>query len=304
MVTVKSTPGSLQCTCEELGVPLAMDKCAGPATCNDFLGIEVDSVAGTLRLPADKLQCLLATLDSWGDRKVCRLSELQSLVGLLNHACNVVRPGRSFLRQMIDLLSCRGGASHHIRLNRLFRSDLAWWCLFVSSWNYVGLIPTTALASGPRINMNASSSWGCGAWSGLSWFQVEWDSSASVLPIAVKVLIPVILAAGLWGPDWAGHVVTCHCDNTVAVAAVQFRSSCQQHVMHLLRCLFFIEARFDFQLRCVHIPGARIDRADDLSQNNLVSFLAKVPDANAHPSTVSPALLELLLEQDLDFLSP
>ena len=206
---------------------------------------------------------------------------------------------------MIDLLSGRGRVSPHVRLNRLFRSDLAWWQLFVPSWNGVGLIAHLTHTTGPCLNTDTSSSWGCGAWSGVHWFQLEWDVRSTSLPIAVKDLIRIILAAGLWGRHWAGQVVTCHCDNTVVVSAVQFRSCRQQqHMMHLLRCLFFIEARFDFQLRCKHIPGGQNDKADDLSRNNVNSFLAKVPKARTHPSVVQPSLLELLLAQELDFLSP
>ena len=131
----------------------------------------------------------------------------------------------------------------------------------------------------------------------MHWFQLEWDVHSTSLPIAVKELIPTILAAGLWGRHWAGQVVTCHCDNTVAVSAVQFRSCRQQHMMQLLRCLFFIEVRFDFQLQYKHIPGGQNDKADDLSRNNENSFLAKVPKARTHLSVVQPS-------QELDFLSP
>ena len=91
----------------------------------------MDSQAGILRLPADKLQRLTSVLQEWVDRKVCTRRELESLIGLLNHACKVVRPGRTFLRRMIDLLSATGRTGlghshHHIRLNREFRADLAW----------------------------------------------------------------------------------------------------------------------------------------------------------------------------------
>ena len=116
-------------TCEELGVPLAKHKVAGPASCMTVLGIEIDTEAGQLRLPGDKLQRLKALLVSWQHRKQCSRRELESLVGLLNHACKVVRPGRYFLRCMIDLLhkADRGMAPsphHHIRLNESFRSEL------------------------------------------------------------------------------------------------------------------------------------------------------------------------------------
>lgn len=38
------------------GIPLAEDKCAPPSTCMVFLGIEVDSVRGELRLTQEKLE--------------------------------------------------------------------------------------------------------------------------------------------------------------------------------------------------------------------------------------------------------
>jgi hypothetical protein len=136
----------LERECRILGIPIAAHKRDGPTTLIILLGIEIDTVAGTLRLPADKLERLQSLLHEWGDRKACTRKELESLIGLLNHACKVVRPGRSFLRRMIDLLHAvhRPPASTvPIRLNRGFRSDLAWWDTFITSWNagpYPGIL--------------------------------------------------------------------------------------------------------------------------------------------------------------------
>ena len=121
---------TLMQTCQELGVPIADHKTEGPATCLVYLGIEVDTVSGELRLPQDKLQRLQSLLGQWGDRKTCGRRELESLIGMLNHACKVVRAGRSFLRRMIDLLHSRSRNSHQgrnlpFRLNVEFRADLA-----------------------------------------------------------------------------------------------------------------------------------------------------------------------------------
>ena len=121
---ILGAPHSSQCahslrivvdTCAELGVPLALDKCEGPSTCLTFLGIELDTKTRTLRLPRDKLARILDTLETWQEKKVCRRKELESLVGLLHHACKIVRPGRSFLRRMIALLSTANDR-HVIRL--------------------------------------------------------------------------------------------------------------------------------------------------------------------------------------------
>ena len=108
--------------CNRLGVPIAETE--GPSSYLVFLGIEIDTVAGELRFPTDKLQRLQTLLQQWGDKKVCTRKELESLVGLLNHACKGVRAGRSFLRRMIDLLHSRhhnsAGRGPPIRLNTEF----------------------------------------------------------------------------------------------------------------------------------------------------------------------------------------
>ena len=106
-------PGSAECQramdildriCNILGVLIAEHKRASPTTCLVFLGIIIDTLAWELRLPADKLQRLRDLLDTWGNKKACYRKELESLIGLLNHACKVVRPGWAFLCQLLDLL--------------------------------------------------------------------------------------------------------------------------------------------------------------------------------------------------------
>ena len=64
-------------SCAALGVPVAEHKREGPTTCLTFLGIEMDTQAAQLRLPADKRLWLL--LEDWSDRKVCSWCELESL---------------------------------------------------------------------------------------------------------------------------------------------------------------------------------------------------------------------------------
>ena len=80
-------------TCDRLGVPLAREKLEGPTECLTFLGIEVDTRVGVIRLPAEKLTLVKTALREWENRKSCTKHELQSLIGTLQHACQVVRPG-------------------------------------------------------------------------------------------------------------------------------------------------------------------------------------------------------------------
>ena len=65
--------------------------------------------------------------------------------------------------------------------------------------------------------------------------------------------------------------------------------------MHLLRCLFFCEAWYQFRLSAAYLLGVQNTLADDLSRDRRSSFLSKAPGMNKEPSLAPPDLPELLL---------
>ena len=78
------------------------------------------------------------------------------------------------------------------------------------------------------------------------------------------------------------------------------RRACRHKgMMHLLRYLVFLEAHY----QCFLFP-TYIDTKDNLSRDNVHSFLSKVLLADSHPSPVSNPLLQLLLDPQADWTSP
>ena len=57
---------------------------------------------------------------------------------------------------------------------------------------------------------DASGSWGCGAVWNNRWFQLSWQEVPQFekAPIATKELLPIVLAAALWGKEWGGLTVS------------------------------------------------------------------------------------------------
>ena len=104
----------LRAVFENLGIPVAMEKLEVPTTVLTFLGIEINMKEMMLCLPTAKLIELQDLVTSWLGKKSCLKHELQSLVGKLRHACKVVRPGRTFLRRVFELLSVTSKKHHHI----------------------------------------------------------------------------------------------------------------------------------------------------------------------------------------------
>ena len=95
---------------------MAPDKTVGPSTNLSFVGIELDSLSMEAGLPHDKIHKYTALIWQFLRRKKVPLQELQSLLGLLNFACPVVKPGRAFLKRLIDLTLGIRSAHHLIRL--------------------------------------------------------------------------------------------------------------------------------------------------------------------------------------------
>ena len=98
----------LQSVAADLGVPLAPDKQDGPTTVIVFQQIIIDTTRQELRLPEDKLHRLLETITEWKDRKVCTRRDMESLVGILQHACSVIQSGNAFLQRAIHCYAQSG----------------------------------------------------------------------------------------------------------------------------------------------------------------------------------------------------
>ena len=289
--------------CAQLGVTLAPEKTEGPTTRIRFLGIDIDTGTGYLYFPEDKLANLRQTLHQWSTRRSCQRRDLESLVGILQHAAKVIRPGRTFMRRMIDLLKGRRSACHFIRLNKEFRADLAWWGTFAATWNGRAFFPPppTDLI---EFFSDASGTWGCGAWGkDMQWWQFQWPDRVEQ-SITFKELFAVVVAASVWGKRWHGRRVLVHCDNEAAVHMLASRSSRDAQLNHLLRCLFFIEAEFNFALSGTHIAGVDNHLADDLSRDKLSCFLSKLPQAHTLPSPIPKPLTTALLDTHATWTSP
>ena len=296
-------------TFEHLGLPVAWDKLEGPTPCLTFLGFEVDSLQEEIRIPAKKLDDIRKELQGWIGRKSCRRKDLESLVGRLCHASKVVKPGKTFMRRLFEALSGARRAHHHIRLGSEVRSDILWWYTFMSDWNGISIIPYPQPPSSV-VYSDASGSFGCGAICPTlaKWLQLPWKGSRDTSKdegdsITWMELLPIVLACAVWGPAWYGQRVVVNCDNTGAVAVTNSGYSKIPSIMHLLRCLFFIRAQFQFSLHAVYIEGTNNTWADAISRNYPVLIGSQVFKSTYQRTPLPEELLTLLMVERPDWTS-
>ena len=70
--------------------------------------------------------------------------------------------------------------------------------------------------------------------------------------------------------QWKGTTVRPNCDNEAVVIVINSGYSRDSFLMHVLRCIFFFSATFDFNLTAAHIPGCYNTLADAISRNKHV----------------------------------
>ena len=121
----------------------------------------------------------------------------------------------------------------------------------------------------------------------------QWEGRAT--NIAILELIPLIVAASLWGEKWARKKVLFRSDNMATVHAVNSWLPKDRHLTSLLRRLAILAVHHNFQVKAAHIPGVVNTDADDLSRDRMDKFLARNPSAAGRRVRVSRELLVELL---------
>ena len=83
----------------------------------------------------------------------------------------------------------------------------------------------------------------------------------------------------------------CHCDNQSVVDVVRGGYGRDSRLTLMLRCLFFLEAKFDCSLSAMHVLGIQNEAADSISRNNLNKFFHLNPQAQPQPSQIPADLV-------------
>ena len=273
--------------------PLAPEKTAGPATILQFAGITLDSVRQEARLPEEKLHKCRAMLHDFQARRSVCLKELQSLIGLLNFTCQVVVPGRAFLRRMIDLAIGVKKPHHHIHLSSGAKSDLMLWLRFLEDFNgrsfFFGDVWETSQAI--QLYMDSAGSIGFGAVFGRHWFYGSWPGHWKTYNVALLALFPVVIAVHIWGSLMSNKRVMFFSDNAPVVDVINNQTSKHWGIMVLLRDLVLSCLRHNIMFRARHNPGLISSRADYLSRSQVAKVKELSPDAEQLPTPVPENLM-------------
>ena len=122
----------------QLGLTVSEKKLVAPSTCVTCLGVMIDTLAGTISIPPEKLDAINDAVHHWLDKDVASKRQLQSILGFLLYVHKCVKPARVFLNRMLELLRAAQGRQK-ILLTPDFKRDLRWFAKFLPRYNGVSL---------------------------------------------------------------------------------------------------------------------------------------------------------------------
>ena len=276
--------------CKEVKVPIATNKTEGPSQILTFLGLELDTIAEVVRIPLDKLTKCNSLIDELLSCKRCTLQKLQSVLGFLNFVCQVILPGRAFLRRLYALTAKVAKPYHSIYLSVNAKEDLRLWKLFLSAHNGVTLYKEELFLS-PEVRhifTDSSKTLACGAIFGKEWFSLPWPSPwFCEQNITFLELIPIVWAIETWGQLLKNCYLWVHTDNLALTFILNSQSAKEELVMKLVRRLVLSLLSNNIMFRAKHIPGYKNVLADHLSRLKIDNFRRLCPSASTYPSVTA-----------------
>jgi hypothetical protein len=215
--------------------------------------------------------------------------------------CQVVRPGRSFLRRIIDHTKNVKGRDRQCAVPIDVRRDIEWWREFAPKFNGVSLLYDLEWTHADKLELYTDAcEAGYGAcfgarWIAGPWTEPQWSMSLNHRARTERTsrsmpyleLLALVLAAATWGHLWRGRKVVFRCDASAVVFSVNDRSSKMPRSMELLRSLHMYAAQGGFDFMCTHIAGIDNSSADALSRGDVAAYrlhsLSRSIQSNATP---------------------
>ena len=259
----------------ELGFSLNWDKFCPPSQCIVFLGIEIDSVRCTIRIPSHKLQDIIACVSAWQAKRKATKRELQTLLGKLAWGAKCAKAIRPTFRSLIVLQSRLKKASHRIRIPSHVLQDLQLFHDWCQKFNGVTFLPVSQPVY--TVYTDASQTAGAAFFQG-DFAYMAWSADLPCLDSAsiyVKELAAVLLAVVRWSAAWAGQSIHLLTDNKATAFALKTGRTRCQLANQVLREILWMLALVNCHFTVSYLPSKDNYIADALSRMDNAIFLAQ-----------------------------
>lgn len=282
---------------KDLNLPIKHAKTVLPSTCVEVHGIMIDTKSMIAKLPQNKVQALRSLLNMYRKQKKVTLRELQSLLGHLNFACRVIKPGRCFLRRLYDKTMGINSKHHYIKLNNDCRADIQLWHEFIHDYNGCTLLTGDRFISNQTMNLftDSAGSKGFGIVYSNEWTFGCFPLQIQQLHINILELDPIALAVVMFGHLWSGTNVLFISDNLSVVYCLNKQTSKDKIMMKLIRFIVLKALKYNFCFKSKHISSSTNIICDKLSRLQVKEALQLAPHLNKCPAAIPLSMTPWLL---------
>ena len=310
--------------CDQVGVPIAIDKTEWASDCVIFLGILLDGRHYIMRIPLEKRMKAIKLICNILDQKKSKatVKELQELCGYLNFLCKAIFPGHPFIRYMYakysNCVHVAGNSKdsdtskfhletyHHVRIDREFKADCRNWLEFLENGlindivnrPMIGILAPhlTSRQISFYLDASASKKLGYGCVLDTKWLWGRWNADfITEQEPSIEYLELFALTAGIitWAQSMTNCRITVHCDNTAVVTMINNLMSKCKNCMVLICLLTLNGLHYNRCLRAVYVSTKDNFLADALSRGQLTRFRCLGPGMDENPWEIHQMLWPL-----------
>ena len=271
--------------CEEINVPIAIEKTEWGTDCLIFLGILLHGARFILAIPIEKQRKALNLLNEITHKKVT-IKLLQTLAGYLNFLNKAIVLGRTFTRRIYSKFSAlqinKSGKlfkpHHHVTVDQELRFDCEIWKYFLSHHTssaicrpMVDLVKQTFTAEHLNFYSDASTNvkFGIRAIFENKWLFAQWEDNfikEKDPSIEYLELVGVVGAMLTRGHLIRNRRVIVNCDNISVVCMINSMTSSCKNCMYLLHLLTLNNMIFNRRTFARHVSGIHNELSDSLSR--------------------------------------
>ena len=283
--------------CEQLGVPISVDKTEFACNVITFLGILLDGFLKIMVVPEQKRLKALGLLEQFIQSKSVWIRDLQSLAWLLNFLNQAIIPWRAFTRRMYakfshildknwnKMVSKKFKPHHHIRTDSEFRMDCMVWKQFLELQETNKTILCRPFVDAD-VKLQADTldfytdaakgvQLGIGGVFRRRWYFAQWEPNfiKDCDPsIEYLELLGVCMGVSCWIESLRNQRILLFCDNQSVVRMVNDTTSSCKNCMLLIHKLVLKCLQYNMRVFCRWVHGSLNLRADLLSRMKLDEF--------------------------------
>lgn len=245
-----------------LGLPLSYDKIQMPSKKCVFLGIEIDVQNRQTTIPREKLEAFRAVLCEVEGKTQITKTQLQSLIGYVNHIAKCVRGARLFMNRFLAAL--RNSSGGVVDVDREIRADIAWFKQYMITCNGTTMINHDRIDL--IIEVDSCLVGSAGIAQGACYMYRYPTKVAAAFHITQLEALNCLMAIRAFTSDLCNRVVQICCDNMAAVMTFTNSRGRDSILNAIARAVWYHGARRNIEYRFVHVPGADLVNVDALSR--------------------------------------